>query len=190
MNKYVVYSSNDGHGEVARSRVNGSCVLALWLVLVALRGSMFILPFIWLQHLFLSNTKKHYRIKYLSPSCLRSMAGKCAATIWGRGFCQMVHHKNNSRGSQVISVVNLIWAHASECKLLLNFFSRCQICSLYAMLRWASPSIYISSVREISGNQERKKAGEQMVRKLGPGARLPGSPPGPWEHLGDIRQAV
>lgn len=148
---------------------------------MALRGSMFISRLLSDDSTFsLATRKKHYRTKYLSPSCPRR---KCATTIWGRGFCQIVHHKNNSRSSQVISMVNLIWAHTTECKLFLNSFPGCQIRSLYAVLRWATPSTYISSVSEISGNQERKKAIEQMVRKLGSGARLPGSPPGPWERL-------
>lgn len=53
---------------------------------------------IWLHHLFLSDgaQNKHYRTKYLSPRWPLRMVGKCSATIWGRGFCQIVHNKNNS----------------------------------------------------------------------------------------------
>ena len=63
-----------------------------------LHGSAFI-PWLSmrLHHLFLSNRtqNKHYRIKYLSPSWPLRMAGKCSATIWDKGFCQIAHNKNN-----------------------------------------------------------------------------------------------
>lgn len=139
-------------------------------------SSPFSCLFIWRPHLFLSNRTQHKpdRTQYLSPSCPLRMAGNYSATIWGRGFCQILHNKNNHRTSQVTSVVNLICAEATESKLFLNSFPRCQNSTIYTAFRWATPSTYISSLNEILGNHKTKETIEQLVRKLGCGARLPG----------------
>ena len=53
------------------------------------------------------------------------------------------------------------------------------------------PLTYVNSLNEILGNHERKEAIEKAVRKLGSGARLPGSTPEPQEFFtGDVRQAI
>lgn len=73
-----------------------------------------------------------------------------------------------------LQLVNLICTKATESKLCLNAFPRCQNSTIDAAFRWATPSTYISTLNEILGNHKTKETIEQMVRKLGSGARLPG----------------